>query len=98
MSEARRSASGSTEGAARSPDSASGQSTPAVVSGGPADTAGVRENDIIVSIEGITIDKEHPLDDVLSQYAPGKTVTLGVLRNGQELQLQLVLGTRPSNL
>ncbi len=77
---------------------ANGQPTPAVVAGGPADKAGVKEGDVIVSIEGITIDNEHPLDDVLTQYAPGKTVTLGVLRDGKEIQLQLTLGTRPANL
>ena len=77
---------------------ANGQATPAIVAGGPADKAGVKEGDIIVSIEGITIDSEHPLDDVLTQYPPGKTVTLGVLRDGKEIQLQLTLGTRPANL
>jgi serine protease Do len=77
---------------------ANGQATPGVVAGGPADKAGIKEGDIIVTIEGITVDGEHPLDDILSQYAPGKTVTMGVLRDGQTLQLQLVLGTRPANL
>ena len=77
---------------------ASGQSTPAVVAGGPADTAGVRDNDIIVSIEGITIDKEHPLDDVLSQYAPGKTVTLGVLRERPGDPAAADARDRPANL
>ena len=77
---------------------ANGQATPAIVAGGPADKAGVKEGDIIVSIEGITIDSEHPLDDVLTQYPPGKTVTLGVLRDGKEIQLQLTLGTRPATL
>jgi S1-C subfamily serine protease len=74
-----------------------GGDQPAVVAGGPADKAGVRENDVIQTIEGIRIDSEHPLDDVLTQFAPGKTVTLGIFRDGQELTLQLTLGTRPEN-
>jgi S1-C subfamily serine protease len=77
---------------------ANGQMTPGVVAGGPADKAGVKDGDIILTIEGITLDTEHPLDDVLTQFAPGKTVTLSVLRAGQTISVQLTLGTRPENL
>ncbi len=77
---------------------ASGASAPGIVAGSPADKAGLKDGDIIVSIEGITIDLEHPLDDVLTQFAPGKTVTLSILRGSETLSLQLTLGTRPENL
>ena len=77
---------------------ASGQTSPAVVAGGPGDKAGLKQGDIIVSIEGQAIDSEHPLDSVLTQFAPGRTVTLGVLRNGQKMDLQITLGTRPADL
>jgi len=75
-----------------------GSTDPAIVPGSPADKAGIKEGDVIVTIEGMTIDGQHPLDDILSQFAPGRTVTLGILRNGQSLTLQLSLGTRPTNL
>jgi serine protease Do len=75
-----------------------GQSLPAVVPGGPADKAGVRDGDIITSIEGQTIDSQHPLEDLLTQFAPGKTVSLEIYRDGHTITLQLTLGTRPSNL
>ncbi len=76
---------------------ASGTTQPAVVVGSPADKAGVKDGDIVTSIEGIAINGEHPLDAVLTQFAPGRTVTLGINRSGQTLELQVTLGTRPTN-
>jgi S1-C subfamily serine protease len=69
--------------------------TPAVVSGSPADQAGIREGDIIVKVNDQAIDGDHPLDATLSEYAPGDTVTLELLRGGQSTTVQLTLGTRP---
>ena len=69
--------------------------TPAVVSGSPADDAGIREGDIIVKVNDQAIDGDHPLDATLSEYAPGDTVTLELLRGGQSTTVQLTLGTRP---
>jgi S1-C subfamily serine protease len=74
---------------------ASGVDQPAVVAGSPADKAGVKEGDIVTTIEGQAIDGDHPLDAVLTQFAPGRTVTLGINRDGKTIELQLTLGTRP---
>jgi len=72
--------------------------TPAVVPGSPADTAGVQEGDIIVKVDAQPIDGDHPLDATLSEFAPGDTVTIEVLRDGQTQSLSLTLGTRPAGL
>ncbi|MBA3876998.1 MAG: hypothetical protein C0498_08685 [Anaerolinea sp.] len=70
----------------------------AVVSGGPADKAGVKEGDVITKIGGQVIDAEHPLDLVLASFAPGQTVDLEIVRGSQTLTLKITLGTRPNNL
>jgi serine protease Do len=75
-----------------------GQGQPGVVAGGPAATAGIQEGDIITAIGDTKIDREHPLDAVLSGYAPGQTVTVKLLRDGQERTVNVTLGTRPSGL
>ena len=66
--------------------SAGGNGTSAaVVPGSPADQAGIREGDIITKINDQAIDGDHPLDATLSMYAPGDTVTITILRDGQTL-------------
>ncbi|HET7726968.1 MAG TPA: trypsin-like peptidase domain-containing protein [Candidatus Limnocylindrales bacterium] len=70
----------------------------AVVAGSPAAEAGVREGDIIRSIGGQVIDDEHPLDALLVQFAPGDTVTLEILRDGETVEIEVTLGTRPADL
>ena len=76
----------------------SGARVDPIVAGSPAAAAGLKDGDIVVAVDGITIDAHSPLDDVLTQYAPGRTVALDVLRNGQKLMLTLTLGTRPASL
>jgi S1-C subfamily serine protease len=77
---------------------AAGETVPAIEPGSPADDAGLRDGDIIVGIEDVTIDNEHPLDAVLSQFAPGATVDVEVVRGSQTLNLEVTLGTRPPDL
>ena len=77
---------------------ASDSGGPGVRAGGPAATAGLKDNDIITAIEGQRIDAGHSLEDVLVRYRPGDQITLTVLRDGATLDLKVTLGTRPSDL
>jgi S1-C subfamily serine protease len=75
-----------------------GNPVPGVKAGTPAAAAGFKDGDIIVSVNGKVIDPEHPLDATLSQFAPGMTIPVEILRDGQTVTLQVTLGTRPPNL
>ena len=77
---------------------ADGSSVSAVESGKPADLGGIKDGDIIVSINDKVIDEEHPLDATLAQFSPGDTVDVKILRDGAEMTLQVTLGTRPAGL
>ena len=67
-----------------------------VAAGGPADKAGVQAGDFITAIDGITVKNFDQLISYLfTSKSPGDTVTLTVIRNAQEMQIDLTLGTRP---
>jgi S1-C subfamily serine protease len=70
----------------------------AVEAGSPAASAGIKTGDILVSINGKAIDQEHPLDTLLTQFAPGEKVTIEIIRDGQHSTTSVTLGTRPPGL
>jgi 2-alkenal reductase len=74
------------------------QPIPGVDAGTPAAEAGIKDGDIITSVGDKAIDDGHPLDATLSQFSPGQTVSVKLLRNGEELTVEVTLGTRPSTL
>ena len=79
---------------AREPDTAG---RPPITRGSPAAAAGIEAGDIITAINDITIDSQHPLNAVLSQFAPGDTITLHILRGGERLAIDVTLAIRPAN-
>jgi S1-C subfamily serine protease len=72
--------------------------SPGVQPGTPAADAGIKDGDIILSVEGKIIDDGHPLDATLTQFSPGDAVSVEILRDGQHITLEVTLGTRPSDL
>jgi S1-C subfamily serine protease len=63
--------------------------------GSGADAAGVRRGDIIVRLGDEPIDNAGDLFGALRDYQPGDTVELTVVRDGEELTLEVTLGERP---
>ncbi len=69
---------------------------PAVQPGSPSDQAGLKEGDVIVAVDGTSVDAQHPLLELVSAHPAGSTVTLTVSRGTDTLQLKVTLATRPA--
>jgi S1-C subfamily serine protease len=61
----------------------------------PAAKAGLQIGDVVVQLNDIMLDQDHPLINSLMHFKPGETVTLKVLRKGKLLTIKVTLGTRP---
>ena len=80
-------------------------SIPAVIKRSPADAAGLRSGDIIVSVDGEDVTAKRPLSEIISEYDPKDRVSLtvrrgvfpgGVLsaaRSGAIITVEAVLGS-----
>lgn len=66
-----------------------------VVSGSPAEKAGLKEKDIITKIDNITIDDKTSLTSALSRFKVGEVVRLTVVRDGETLRLEAKLEAVP---
>ena len=61
-----------------------------VVPGGPADRSGLREGDIVVGVENITIRSRRELYQELWKKRPGERISLRVLRKDSSLTLDVL--------
>lgn len=75
----------------------SGALVQTVEPGSGAAAAGVRENDVITALDDTEVNSYGDLFGALRDYQPGDTVTLTVVRGGNERTLDVTLGERPAN-
>lgn len=62
-----------------------------VVPGSPADEAGLLAEDIILEIDGITVNADAPLAEILLDYEPGESMVLVLDRDGELINIDLIL-------
>jgi putative serine protease PepD len=75
----------------------SGVAVADVVPGGPAARAGIRAGDRIVSVGGDPVSEPGDVTDALDGRKPGDSLELEIERDGTREQLDVTLGTRPTN-
>lgn len=68
-----------------------------IVDGSPADKAGLRGHDLIVGVDGMDVSGPADMIERIKRLPPDSWVGLRVLRRGAERQIDVRLGTRPSD-
>jgi len=63
-----------------------------VADGSPASEAGLKQGDIITKVGVVALDETHSYVNTLFTFNPGDQVTLNVMRDGKEMQVQVTLG------
>jgi len=63
----------------------------------PAGKAGLKEQDVILTLNGEKVESVEQLRRMIRETPPGRTVTLGVSRNGQPMAFKIQLEDRKSS-
>ncbi len=63
-----------------------------VTAGGPAEEAGIKRGDVIVSFDGEEIKEMHDLPYIVASTSVGKKVTVEIIRKGKKKSLQVKTG------
>ena len=62
--------------------------------GSPAEKSGIKLGDVIVAVDGKPTPDVPTALNLIAEMQPGKTVPVNVVRRGQQLTLEVVVGKR----
>ena len=64
----------------------------AVEDGGPAQRAGLRAGDLVLSLGGEEIGSVDDIHRLLTRWSPGKPAAMGILHDGKKYEIEIVPG------
>lgn len=64
----------------------------------PAEEAGLEFGDVIAKVDDLAVTEFTPLGDIILKHQPGDEIELLVLRDDEELEINVCLGHRPANM
>jgi len=67
-----------------------------IITGSPAEKAGLKEKDIITKINGVNIDEKNSLTSLIGRKPVGDEVTLTLIREGKEQTVKIKLEAAPA--
>ncbi len=73
----------------------SGAIVAGVLKNGPADRAGIKPGDILVSVDGQDITDTTRLLNLIAQIKPGSNAKIHLVRKNREMDLEVMIGKRP---
>jgi serine protease DegQ len=73
----------------------SGAIVAGVLQGGPADKAGIKPGDILLSVNGEEITDTTRLLNVIAQIKPGTSAKVHLVRKNKDMDLDVLIGKRP---
>jgi len=68
-----------------------------VVAGQPADKAGIKSGDVIVSVNEVKTDGVEQFRKQVAGFAPGSSIAVGIVRDGDRMTKRLTLATFPES-
>jgi len=75
--------------------SAAGVQIAGLVPNGPADRAGAKVGDVLLSIDGKPITNPHTMLETVAKLRPGDTVMMRLRRGSRQVDVRLAVSTRP---
>lgn len=75
-------------------ESTDGAVVTGIEAGAPADAAGIREGDVILSVDGQAAEDPRQVSRIVAGLAPGSDVPVSISRDGERIEITLTLAER----